>query len=483
MPRSAFDEYVAARTPMLLRFAYLLCGDRHLAEDLVQEVLIKAHRRWSAIEAENPDAYLKRALLHTHLSWRRRRSSSEVASATIRDVATLDAFDDEHASRADAWSLLATLSQRQRAVLVLRYFEDLDDRRIAELVGSTAGAVRVHAHRGLTALRETLAQRADEAPIGAGMAETVRQGVAKAAVRRRRLATAATGGVAALIAAVALLLPLHKPPVSGPPVGPPSSVSVTPSTTATSNLTLVPVTLTPPVFPYELSFVPPGVGPAYVTMVWGQPALNFGDRTDDDPDSWENLTILIRGQQNVGDPGQSTVTTHPTVNGHPATQWVSPNSTGGSYVELEWQQDGKWIWVETNGTVSVGNVRRVAEGLRPGTTTSTRVGLAAQITGVAVPPGYVVGTWEVDGVCAAPRGDYSVEGLCFRMSTTDWGYGHTEDRNIEGAPAYVFYEADLSGLVVERRDGRFVRITPPRGEEVGFSVADLIAIYRGMRFS
>jgi DNA-directed RNA polymerase specialized sigma24 family protein len=58
LPTSGFDDYVHARRPMLRRFAYLLCGDRHLAADLVQEVLIKAHRRWSAIQAENPDAYL-----------------------------------------------------------------------------------------------------------------------------------------------------------------------------------------------------------------------------------------------------------------------------------------------------------------------------------------------------------------------------------------------------------------------------------------
>jgi RNA polymerase sigma-70 factor (sigma-E family) len=477
LPRPAFDDYVTARTPMLLRFAYLLCGDRHLAEDLVQEVLIKAHRRWSAIEAENPDAYLKQALLHTHLSWRRRRSSSEVASSTIRDVATLHAFDDEHASRADAWSLLATLSPRQRAVLVLRYFEDLDDRRIAELVGSTAGAVRVHAHRGLTALRETLAQRADEAPGGAGMAETVRQGVAKAAVRRR-LVTA--GGVVAVVAALALLIPLLRPPVSEPPVQP--SPSVTPSPTATSSLTLAPVTLTPPVFPYQLTFVPPGVGPAYVTFALGRPVLNFGDRTDEDPDSWENLRIYVRGQRNLGDAGESAVVSHPTINGRPATQWVSPNSNGGPYVELEWEQNGTWFWVETSGTVSAADVKRVAEGLRPGTTTSTRVGLAAQIARVGLPPGYVVGTWDVDGVCATPQGDYSVVGLCIKLSRTDWSFPHLRNLTIDGSPAYVFHNEWYDGLVVQRPDGRFVQITPPGGE-AGFTVEDLVTIYRSVAFA
>lgn len=482
--RSGFDEYVSARSPMLLRFAYLLCGDRHLAEDLVQEVLIKAHRRWSAIEMETPDAYLKRALLHTHLSWRRRRSSSEVATATIRDVATLNAFDDEHASRDDVWSLLATLSPRQRAVLVLRYFEDLDDRRIAELVGSSASAVRVHAHRGLTALRETLAQRAEEAPSGAGMGETVRRGAAKAAVRRRLVTT---GGLAAAVAVLALLVSLLRLPVSGPPVEPPPSGSVTPSVTpsptATSRLTLVPSALTAPVFPYELAFVPPGVGPAYVTMSMGHPVLNFGGRTDEDASSWENLRISVSDQKNAGDPGESTVTSQTTVNGRPATQWVSPNPSGGPYVELEWAQDGKWFFMTTNGTVSVGDVKRVAEGLRPGTTTSTRVGLAAQIASIAVPPGYVVGTWELNGVCAAPHGDYSVMGLCVRVSTTNWNVPHTRDLTIDGSPAYTYgtsYTSD--GLVVQRPGGRFVQITPP-AVDIPYEVEDLIAVYHGVTFS
>jgi RNA polymerase sigma-70 factor (sigma-E family) len=480
LPRSGFDEYVTVRSPMLLRFSYLLCGDRHLAEDLVQEVLIKAHRRWSAIEAESPDAYLKQALLHTYLSWRRRRSSSEVATATIRDVVTLDAFDDAHASREDMWSLLATLSPRQRAVLVLRYFEDLDDRRIAELVGSTAAAVRVHAHRGLTALRETLAQRADEAPSGAGLRESVRRGAAKAAVRRR---VATSGGLAAAVAVLALLVSLLWPSVGRPPVGPTPSVtpSVSPSPSATSTMTLLPTSLTAPVFPYRLTFVPPGVGSAYVTLSMGQPTLNFGDLTEAEQGSDENLSISIRGQQNQGDPGQTTVTTQTTVNGRPATQWVSPNPSGGKFVQLEWEQDGIWFWVETNGTVSLTDVKRVAAGLRAGTTASTRVGLAAQVTNVPLPPGYAVGTWTLDRVCAQPGGDNSVTGLCVSVSMTDWNLAHIQDLTVDGAAAYLCSEFGGTGLVVHRPDGRFVQIMPDGNG--GFTVEDLVAIYRGLTLS
>src|SRR5262249_13583411 len=107
MPRSTFDEYVATRSGRLLRFAYLLCGDPHLAEDLVQEVLIAAHRRWRAIEDGNPDAYLRSALVRRHLSWRRRRASSEIATAAVGDAVAADVFDEEHASRDEWWALLA----------------------------------------------------------------------------------------------------------------------------------------------------------------------------------------------------------------------------------------------------------------------------------------------------------------------------------------------------------------------------------------
>jgi DNA-directed RNA polymerase specialized sigma24 family protein len=75
----SFEAYVSTRTPTLLRFAYVLRGDRHLAEDLVQEVLIRAHRRWSAIEADNPDDYLKQAIVRAHVSHRRRRAASSPA--------------------------------------------------------------------------------------------------------------------------------------------------------------------------------------------------------------------------------------------------------------------------------------------------------------------------------------------------------------------------------------------------------------------
>jgi RNA polymerase sigma-70 factor (sigma-E family) len=264
-----FDEYVSARSGALLRSAYLICGDRHLAEDLVQEVFIKAHRRWSQIEADNPDAYLKRAIVRTHVSWLRRRSSSEIATDTFREDAGGDGFDEAHASREELWNLLDTLPRAQRAVLVLRYFEDLDDRRIAELVGISESTVRVHAHRGLNALRETLAQRAAEAPTGVGMLESVQRGAARAATRRRAApATAA----AAVIAALALVLPQVFGPRPGPgPIDPSPSVTSTgtgqPGPTATTPAPTPTVTVTAPAL---TTLGPLGYGPLVLGMTKAQ---------------------------------------------------------------------------------------------------------------------------------------------------------------------------------------------------------------------
>src|SRR5262245_47468218 len=117
--RESFEEYVAASSGRLLRFAYVLCGDRFLAEDLVQDVLSRTHRHWGRIESENPDAYLRTALVRAHLSWRRRRVSTEkvLAEPPESGVASGD-FTQQLATRDEMWSLLATLPRAQRAVMV-----------------------------------------------------------------------------------------------------------------------------------------------------------------------------------------------------------------------------------------------------------------------------------------------------------------------------------------------------------------------------
>jgi RNA polymerase sigma-70 factor (sigma-E family) len=149
-----FDEYVAARLPALLRYAVMLTGDPHLAEDVVQDAMVRVHGHWDRIQrAEAPDAYVRRMVTNTYLGWRRsgwfRRS---VAMAQVPDAVVGDSAD-ARAARDELWSRLAQLSSRQRAALVLRYYEDLPDAEIAEVMGCAVGTVRSLISRALSALR------------------------------------------------------------------------------------------------------------------------------------------------------------------------------------------------------------------------------------------------------------------------------------------------------------------------------------------
>ena len=157
----SFDDFVVNRGPALLRFAYLLTGDRHRAEDLVQEVLAKVHQRWGRIErAEGAEFYVRTALVRQNISWWRRRSArSEQPVAEVPDGTATGDGEQALAARDEMWALLATLPRRQRAVLVLRFYEDLPDDRIAEVLGCSPVNVRVQASRALARLRATVTDR------------------------------------------------------------------------------------------------------------------------------------------------------------------------------------------------------------------------------------------------------------------------------------------------------------------------------------
>jgi RNA polymerase sigma-70 factor (sigma-E family) len=162
----AFREYVSARFATLVRAAYLLTGDRHAAEDLVQAALIKVAGRWERLIARgNPDAYVRRVIYTQHVSaWRRRRAPA-VSDRPVPDRAAPDfanALAISHAVR-DAQ---ARLGPRQRAVLVLRYFEDLSEAQVAEVLGCSVGTVKSQARDGLARLRQLAPELAalDDAP-------------------------------------------------------------------------------------------------------------------------------------------------------------------------------------------------------------------------------------------------------------------------------------------------------------------------------
>jgi RNA polymerase sigma-70 factor (sigma-E family) len=150
-----FEEFAVARLGAVQRFAAVLTGDRALAEDVVQEVLIRAHGRWEAIaRLDRPEAYVRKMIVNEYLSWRR-RSWRLVPSGAGTDVDARTAPDPavDHAERDAILAELARLPRRQRAVLVLRYYEALADAEIAEVLGCTPGTVRGYASRALAALR------------------------------------------------------------------------------------------------------------------------------------------------------------------------------------------------------------------------------------------------------------------------------------------------------------------------------------------
>jgi RNA polymerase sigma-70 factor (sigma-E family) len=150
-----FMEFVDESLAALLRFGYVLTGSAQEAEDLVQDALAKSLRRWRRVQADNPVAYTRRIMINTQLT-RWRRWGSRVRLGGVPDAAT----DDAGLRRGEDWDALrralARLPSRQRAVLVLRYLEDLPDAAIAEQLGCSTGTVRSHASRGLAALRPLL---------------------------------------------------------------------------------------------------------------------------------------------------------------------------------------------------------------------------------------------------------------------------------------------------------------------------------------
>ena len=155
-----FEQFAVARLPSLLRYAVVLTGNRDLAQDVVQEVLARAQVRWRRINvADSPEAYVRRMVLNEYLSWRRSWAARNVHSVGERLAEIDDARGGvrdhaDHVVEADElWNRLATLGRKQRAVLVLRYYEQLDDDAIADLVGCSPATVRSHASRALKTLR------------------------------------------------------------------------------------------------------------------------------------------------------------------------------------------------------------------------------------------------------------------------------------------------------------------------------------------
>ncbi|MDQ1715295.1 MAG: hypothetical protein QOC60_1240 [Frankiaceae bacterium] len=161
--RSEFDGFVTAASPRLLRTAYLLTRDSAAAQDLVQIALVQAWRSWSRIDGD-PLPYVRRIMINAYTAAWRRRWRDEVPTADLRDVGY-----EPHGSveeRDLVWSALGQLPRRMRAVLVLRYFEDLTEAQTAENLGVSVGTVKSQSSKGLARLRvdATLAPASTIAP-------------------------------------------------------------------------------------------------------------------------------------------------------------------------------------------------------------------------------------------------------------------------------------------------------------------------------
>jgi RNA polymerase sigma-70 factor (sigma-E family) len=149
-----FRDFVQARSPALLGTAYALTGDRGLAEDLLQTALLKTYRHWSQVRrSDRPEAYVRRVMANQRISWWRRRRVAE-SGVDLPDRAGPVPYPME--DRDELWQALHELPPRMRAVLVLRYWEDLPEAEVAAVLGCSAGSVKSQASRGLQRLRAVL---------------------------------------------------------------------------------------------------------------------------------------------------------------------------------------------------------------------------------------------------------------------------------------------------------------------------------------
>lgn len=150
-----FTAYLAARQPALLRTAYLLTGDRHQAEDVLQTALAKLYLSWDKVRDRGAlDGYVRRILVNENNSvwrrgWKRREHATEVVPEGAPHV---DAYDE--GSSGALWDLVQTLPRKARAVVVLRYYEQLTEAETAEVLGITVGTVKSQTSRALATLRE-----------------------------------------------------------------------------------------------------------------------------------------------------------------------------------------------------------------------------------------------------------------------------------------------------------------------------------------
>jgi RNA polymerase sigma-70 factor (sigma-E family) len=155
--RAGFAEFAAARTPALVRVAYLLTGDQHAAEDLAQSALARTYARWGSVRHEDPEGYVRTVMYREQVSWWRRWGRiREIVTAAPTEAVCPDPSDhtDLRVVMRDA---LLRLPPPQRLILVLRYYEDLSEGEVARVLNCSVGTVRSRTHRAVGRLRQLLA--------------------------------------------------------------------------------------------------------------------------------------------------------------------------------------------------------------------------------------------------------------------------------------------------------------------------------------
>jgi RNA polymerase sigma-70 factor (sigma-E family) len=171
-----FEEYVRDRHAVLLRFAYVLSGDAFLAADLVQDALEQAGRGWLRIQRQDdPESYLRRTIVNRYLN-RRRALRRETLMAQPPEPGLAGAADaGPMPVDSQLWRLLAGLPRQQRAVLVLRFYQDLSEAQIADVLGCAVGTVKSNASRAMTKLRAAISGQPAGTPTSQS-AEAMREG-------------------------------------------------------------------------------------------------------------------------------------------------------------------------------------------------------------------------------------------------------------------------------------------------------------------
>lgn len=172
-PLDGYDHFIASRGPALLRTAYLICGDRYLAEDLFQDAMARLLVHWTRVSRGDPEAYARRILVNSTINWRQRLRAREVSVSAVPDRAGAD-FTATHAERDEMWGALARLPRRQRAVLVLRYYEDLTEAQSAAMLGCSVGTIKSQHAKALARLRR---------PVDSGLPKSIELATTRGLIR------------------------------------------------------------------------------------------------------------------------------------------------------------------------------------------------------------------------------------------------------------------------------------------------------------